>query len=270
MKRLSALCVCLLLISTHPVFATRVDRKTYQRRVQEAALKESLNQFEASPFSVLAEDGIPSSQQSGIRVRIQSTVSSISRDFTYDPQGPMQLLLLHTSDYEKIGPDFSSSGFYQNKTIRMAWPQDQNEPEQLDYFKRIFRHEFTHLVLAQATGNKIPRWLNEGLAVYEEVEGRRGGYGEGKAFYQRMLDEGKQDRLGEHFFARNLTTQYTEDGQDYYAQSYLLAKYLLETCGWEKMKNVFYQMKTGTSFSQAFSETCLLTVLELAQRTYNS
>ncbi len=32
----------------------------------------------------------------------------------------------------------------------------------------VLWHEFCHVITLQKTGNKIPRWLSEGISVFEE------------------------------------------------------------------------------------------------------
>ncbi|MCW8195074.1 tetratricopeptide repeat protein [Proteobacteria bacterium 005FR1] len=40
-------------------------------------------------------------------------------------------------------------------------------------WQEIVWHEFVHVVTLQMTGNRIPRWLSEGISVYEEFQGRQ-------------------------------------------------------------------------------------------------
>ncbi|MDJ0836286.1 MAG: tetratricopeptide repeat protein [Acidobacteriota bacterium] len=50
-------------------------------------------------------------------------------------------------------------------------------------------HEFVHVITLQKTGNRIPRWLSEGISVYEEVE-RNPSWGQLLAPpYLNILDE---------------------------------------------------------------------------------
>src|SRR5262249_58606263 len=43
-----------------------------------------------------------------------------------------------------------------------VWPSPFNWAE-------VLRHEFTHTVTLAATGNRIPHWMTEGLAVHAET-----------------------------------------------------------------------------------------------------
>ena len=53
-------------------------------------------------------------------------------------------------------------------------------------------HEYTHYVVARMTGNKVPIWLHEGLAKYEEVRWRRSTGGEKNPTVETVLAEGLQ------------------------------------------------------------------------------
>ncbi len=53
-------------------------------------------------------------------------------------------------------------------------------------------HEYTHYVVARMTGNKVPIWLHEGLAKYEEVRWRLPKGGEKNPTVETVLAQGLQ------------------------------------------------------------------------------
>ena len=36
-------------------------------------------------------------------------------------------------------------------------------------WRQVLWHEFVHVITLQKTGNRLPRWLSEGISVYEET-----------------------------------------------------------------------------------------------------
>ncbi len=153
---------------TSPGFALKVSQQTFQRRLKEEKLQTKLVSFEARPFEVFTDQNLPDSMKLRIKKIIEGAAKSVGAHFGYYPSGTAQLKLLQGSAYDSIDdPDLATSGFYQNKKIRMLFDYKQAK-QSLTEFEVVFRHEYTHLIIASIDGGKTPRWLHEGLAVYEE------------------------------------------------------------------------------------------------------
>ncbi len=251
-------------------YALRVSPQAYQRRLQEEKIQSNLVPFEVSPFQVFTESKLSSSLRRGLKKIIRDSIHSIGDHFNYYPKEAVQLSLLDGATYDSIDdPRIVSGGFYRNKKIRMRFDYKQNETQLLKDFERVFRHEYTHLVIASIDGGKTPRWLNEGLAVYEE-KGKAGRKkGDGKAFYKRMQEKGTFIPIRD-FVKRSLTRQYTEKARDFYENSYVLAKYLVDEYGLEKLRSLFKKMKDSGSFSSAFQQAYDIDLETLAKGAYGS
>jgi len=107
--------------------------------------------------------------------------------------------------------------------------------------KLTIAHELSHLVVGLATKNPyadLPRWLDEGLAMYAE--------GELPAGNQSALERAiREDRL---ISVRSLSG-YTGDPELvdlYYGEVYSLADYLIDTYGKEKMTGLLAVFREGT------------------------
>lgn len=111
-------------------------------------------------------------------------------------------------------------------------------------------HELTHVVVGQATDNPfhapIPRWLDEGLAMYNE--------GQLPYYNQQALEDAiANDTL---ISVRSLSS-YTGDPSQvdlFYAQSYSIADYLLGTYGKEKMVELLNVFGRGAHQEDALQE----------------
>ena len=251
------------------VQARKVSTQYFQRRVKEAKIQNNMVSFEAKPFEVFTQQDLPDSMRREIKKMIEDTVRSVNAHYAYHPVGTMQLSLLQGAVYDSIDdPEVASSGFYREKKIRMRFDYQQ-VTQSMGQFEPVFRHEYTHLVIASIDGGKTPRWLNEGLAVYEEngPAGRK--RGEGRAFYQSMKSENKLVPIRD-FVSIPLSEQYGKRGSDFYAQSYVLAKYLVDHYGYSKIRQLFNKFKEGYFFTQALEIVYDIDLEKLAKGAYES
>ena len=98
--------------------------------------------------------------------------------------------------------------------------------------EEIAIHELTHVVLGQALqGKHVPRWFDEGLAMYESKEWNFGqSYIMAKAVFNRSIIPLKRIDYVLYFDR--------EKAQLAYTQSFLAVSYLLREYGLEKFHNV--------------------------------
>ncbi|MCD6568499.1 MAG: peptidase MA domain-containing protein [Dehalococcoidia bacterium] len=121
---------------------------------------------------------------------------------------------------------------------------------QLDWGKRALVHELTHLIVHQATFSpygRLPTWLDEGLAVYNE--------GELDPSLRSWLDKAiSEDAL---ISVRSLCSPFSTDPEKAYisyAESYCLVKYLMGDYGGDRMMEMLMLFKQGTTCDEALTE----------------
>lgn len=262
--------IVVVLFPAESALARRFTSQAYKKRLQESKIKENLLSFKAGDFEVLTEKELPYAVQNRIALMIENSLSNMRSHFGYQSEGSLQLVLLQGDTYRTIDdPRLATSGFYQDRKIRMSFNFDKTNEAGLKQFERIFRHELTHLVIASLDAGKTPRWLNEGLAVYEAKDRTSRKRGEGRAFYERMEKQGRTPSP-ETFFGRSATRQYTENTAEFYEHAYILAKYLVDRYGFRNLQTLFQKMKAGASFSTAFNDIYQISLEELAQNAYAS
>jgi len=123
-------------------------------------------------------------------------------------------------------------------------------------------HELTHIVVGEATDNPfhapIPRWLDEGLAMYNE--------GSLPDYNRDALEEAiRSDTL---ISVRSLSA-YTGDPalvDLFYGESYSIVEYLLDTYGRDKMVELLGVFKRGSHQEDALQEVYGLGLNELDER----
>jgi hypothetical protein len=123
-------------------------------------------------------------------------------------------------------------------------------PSQIEWGKRALVHELTHLVVHQATFGpygQLPLWLDEGLSTYSE--------GELDSDLQTSLNRAISE--GTLISVRTLCSPfsaYTDRARLSYAESYSLVKYLLDSCGQDKMLDLLTTLKQGSTYDDALTE----------------
>ncbi len=119
-------------------------------------------------------------------------------------------------------------------------------------WEAIMWHEFCHVVTLTMTKNKMPRWLSEGISVFEERQ-QRGNWGEKmQPRYRAMI-------LGEDLtpvsqlsgaFLKPKTAAHL--GFAYYESS-LVVEWLIEHFGLEKMKRILADLARGVEINEAIA-----------------
>ena len=117
-------------------------------------------------------------------------------------------------------------------------------PEHADNSK-IAVHELAHILLNQAVnGNPIPRWFNEGLAVYYSGEKA---FASGSLISKALVTKSIIDLTD----IDDVLTFYSNKAQLAYQESYLAVSYLFEQYGKEKVKEIISELGKGLPLDQA-------------------
>ncbi len=115
-------------------------------------------------------------------------------------------------------------------------------------------HEFCHVVTLSATHNRMPRWLSEGISVYEERQ-RNPAWGmRMTAEYRTMiLDDDALTPLGEMSSAF-IKAKSGEAVMFAYLESSIAVQWLIETYGWEKFRALLADLATGQRINEAIAK----------------
>ncbi len=118
--------------------------------------------------------------------------------------------------------------------------------------KAIATHELTHIILARAVkGNPIPRWFNEGLAVYYSGEK---GYASSTLVSKALLT----DSIIPLNDIDEVLQFHVDKAQLAYQESYLAIDYLMNQYGSDSVKKIIQKLGDGLNLNQA-----LLRVIDL-------
>ncbi|MFO0911828.1 MAG: peptidase MA family metallohydrolase [Pirellulales bacterium] len=125
-------------------------------------------------------------------------------------------------------------------------------PEEATNWQATLWHEFCHVVTLNKTNNKMPRWLSEGISVYEEREAS-GLWG------QRLTPRTRQMMLGKDFVpvsklsAAFLNPASPEHLQFAYYESSLVVQWLIETHGRQTLNKILDDLGLGLSIEEVLT-----------------
>ncbi len=139
------------------------------------------------------------------------------------------------------------------RVITMNSPAAQGA--NLTSWESVLWHEFCHVVTLQKTNNKMPRWLSEGISVYEEKLADQAWGDEMTATYRKMILGKDLTPVSElsGAFLRPPTPQHLQFA---YYESCLVVEYLVQNFGLPSLKEVLVDLSTGTPVNDALRRHC--------------
>lgn len=121
-------------------------------------------------------------------------------------------------------------------------------------WKAVLWHEFCHVVTLQKTKNRMPRWLSEGISVYEEVQ-RDPRWGQSMTpLYRSMI-------LGDDFTPlSDLSSAFMQPKsgmhlQFAYYESSLAVRYIVEQHGFDVLKKILSDLAIGIAINDALTRS---------------
>lgn len=130
--------------------------------------------------------------------------------------------------------------------------------------KIILCHELVHVLVAAATANvELPRWFNEGLAIYVSGDLR---FVEGKEL-PRAVSSGHLLKLRE---INSVLSFQQLQASLAYQQSFAAVQYLVDTYSHSSLPKLLQNIATYTNFQRGFYKTYGMSVLDFEEeyRTY--
>ena len=136
------------------------------------------------------------------------------------------------------------------RVIAMVVPHPQRSEFGVYNWVAVLRHEFTHTVTLSATENRIPHWLTEAFAVWQQPDRRN--YDSVEAIVAAV----RTNRL---FPVRELTWGFVRPRRQgdrglAYAQSELILEYIIETKGFETALGMLEAFRERRSQEDIFSD----------------
>lgn len=129
-------------------------------------------------------------------------------------------------------------------------------------WRDVLWHEFCHVVTLTKTKNRMPRWLSEGISVYEERQANPTWGERMDLAYREMVLHGELTPLGE-LSGAFLAPKDGEHLEFAYFESSLVVEYVVQQYGLETLKQILSDLGDGRDVYQAIAaRTCPLPQLE--------
>jgi len=127
------------------------------------------------------------------------------------------------------------------------------KPQRPSNWQAMLWHEFCHVITLNLTHNKMPRWLSEGISVYEEVR-RDPTWGQQmNPQYRRMILEGKLTPVG-NLSAAFMSAPGSMQLQFAYYESALVVEFLVDRFGYEALRAILTDLGSGEDINEAISK----------------
>ena len=184
---------------------------------------------------------------------LEESWDTLTAKYGFEPEGPVLIEVFeNTEDFavRSVGlPDIGPLvGICFGKVITLISPDTLSAN-----WQEIVWHEFMHVITLQMTNNRMPRWLSEGISVWEEREGRP--YW-GRSQGLDLVRAAEQDKLLE---IADLNSGFTgaRNNADLgfaYFQSYLVVDYIAKEYGFEKLVELVHQYALVKEDSERINE----------------
>ena len=116
----------------------------------------------------------------------------------------------------------------------------------------VLWHEFCHVVTLSDTRNRMPRWLSEGISVYEERQADPAWGEKMNLGYRDMILHDELTPLGE-LSGAFLQPKSAEALQFAYYESSLAVEFLVQQFGLETLKGILHDLRDGKELNQAIA-----------------
>lgn len=126
---------------------------------------------------------------------------------------------------------------------------------------RVLRHEFTHAVTLAATGNRIPHWYTEALAVSQESRGNPPQW-KWVAMLSQALRQNQLFTVDKIDWGFIRPRPRSNDREMAYAQSQWMAQFIIDRYGFPKINELLKAFRDYKTQARAFKDVLGLTEAE--------
>src|SRR5262249_27642248 len=176
---------------------------------------------------------------------LERAYESLGRDLGVYPEERVQVGIYATKTFAELGgipPEFAEHvlGFYDFQKLRLRLSASQAGSIGLE---RLVRHEYTHLLIHQATRGNASRWLHEGLAQVLE----------GRSAPRLVENDVGLDR--QYFTLDGLERLFRSNAVGAaYQLSHMVVEYLVDRGGMSGIRALLGHLGQGASMAQALKD----------------
>lgn len=217
-------------------------RERLERLAREVDAEWDFGEESSRHFRVRFDDGDDPRAAEAVLRSLEDAYQIVGRKLGYFPDGPLPVVLYADRDFHRVTqtPDWAGAAF----DGRLKFPaRGLVGGQDLD---RVARHEYAHAVIHAVAANRVPVWLNEGLAMWAEEDHA----GERRAWAESVLAGHAVQPLD--VLERPFAQLPRELVQPAYAQSYLTVLLLAEWYDERRIPRLLEEFGRGGSAAAAF------------------
>ena len=225
---------------TNKAIAGLLDKARRELPAESHMKKES-----GSKFIISYDEGSKSDIADEVLDVLDTAYNRVGSDLYHYPTVTVPVILYTRKEYRIAtnSPEWSG-GQYDGKIRLPIGGLSKITP----VLRGVLAHEYTHVVVGELTRNNCPGWLNEGLA---EVEGRKE-YDPPLA----MLEAAAQSSTFLPFSSleKSWASVGTKDVALAYQQSYSIARFMISSYGWHKIREILVNLGDGMSIDESITQ----------------
>ena len=189
---------------------------------------------------------------------LENAYFDVGKDLAYFPKNKTIVFFYSQGSFREIFElPFAVMSFYDGN-IRMPLP---DKAMRKDEFRRYIYHEYTHAVVSAKTNNNCPTWLNEGIAVWEEL----------KAANQSMAGPLPKSLDISNFSISSLdrifrTSKDSASLSSSYLVAYTIVQYIIDNWGMGGLQDILVRVGTGQHIMNSIDDEFLLSEKEFEKR----
>lgn len=119
-------------------------------------------------------------------------------------------------------------------------------------WESVLWHEFCHVITLTLTRNRMPRWLSEGISVYEESQANPA-WGRPMSVSDRARILGGKMRPVQQMSAAFLQAETQDDVLFAYSESALVVQFIVERYGFDAIKALLGALREGVEMNEALA-----------------
>jgi tetratricopeptide (TPR) repeat protein len=187
---------------------------------------------------------------------LERALATLTKRYGFQPAMPIYFEMYpNHADFavRTLGlPGIAASGACFGKVVVMDSPHAK-DLKNFNWGSTLW-HELTHVITMQLTNHRIPRWLSEGLSVYEERRAQVGWGATLNLAFVKALKEGKLLKIRE-FNNGFVRPQYPGQVPISYYQAGQVCEFIEKKFGFEKIVALLDEYKSKRSTEEAFKRS---------------
>ncbi|MBM3808698.1 MAG: tetratricopeptide repeat protein [Acidimicrobiia bacterium] len=195
----------------------------------------------------------------------REALDALSRRWEFTPKGPILIEMFPNHDdfaVRTLGLPgmLGALGACFGRVVTIDSPTAR-DPGVFNWGETLW-HELAHVVTLQLSGNRLPRWLSEGISVFEERRARSDWGREMDIPFARAVDRGQVIKIRElnSGFASAQTISYA------YYQASLVVEHIVERYGQRSLRTLVQSYADGSDTETAIKQALGIDIDELQQQ----